>query len=104
MKKILLNASNPEEKKIAVLSEGRLSDYISYLPGTEDRRNNIYRGIVKKVEPSLDACFVDIGDSKNGFLQVSEIDESYLKGSPEQPLNERLEPETPIKVQIIKDS
>ena len=104
MKKILLNASNPDEKKIAVLSEGRLSDYISYLPGTEDRRNNIYRGIVKKIEPSLDACFVDIGDEKNGFLQISEIADSYLKGSPEQPLNERIDPESVIKVQIIKDS
>ncbi len=104
MKKILLSAANPDEKKIAVLSDGILSDYVSYMPGMEDRRNSIYRGIVDKVSSSLDACFVKIGDTKNGFLQANEIDESYLEGSADQPLNERLKPGTPLVVQIIKDA
>ncbi len=103
MKKILLSAASPDEKKIAVLSDGILSDYVSYMPGMEDRRNSIYRGIVDKVSASLDACFVKIGDAKNGFLQSNEIDASYLEGSPDQPLNERIKPGTPLVVQIIKD-
>lgn len=103
MRKILLSTLNPDEKRIAILSDGILLDYLSIVPGAEDRKNNIYCGIVHEIEPSLDACFVNIGDGKKGFLQFSEIDTSCLLDK-EGSVAERLSVGMPILVQIAKDS
>ena len=103
MRKILLSTINPDEKRVAILNNGVLFDYISIVPGAEDRKYNIYCGIVHEIEPSLDACFVDIGDVKKGFLQFAEIDEACLPGT-NGSIAERLSVGMPILVQITKDS
>lgn len=103
MEKIILSTANPDERRIAVLNNGIISDYISLIPGYEDRKGSIYRGVIDVVEPSLEACFVDIGDDKKGFLQFSEIHESYLTAGNGN-MVERLKPGTPLLVSIVKDS
>lgn len=103
MRKILLSTTNHEENRIAVVDNGRLTDYLSVIAGQEDRRGSILCGIISEIEPSLEACFVDIGDDKKGFLQFSDIHEDCLLDK-EGPMAERLAKGQPILVQVTKDS
>ena len=106
MKKTILSLLDSDEQRIAVLKDGILVKFTSHTAGHEDRRNNIYRGIVEKIEPSLNACFVSIGDDKNGFLQFPDIDQRFLKPSVGEHNNfsTRLEAGQPLLVQIVRDS
>ena len=103
MQKILLSTTNEEERRLAVIFNGKLTDYLSVVSGQEDRRGSIFCGIVSEVEPSLDACFVDIGDNKKGFLQFSDIHPDCLLDK-KGPQSERLAKGQPILVQVTKDS
>ena len=103
MRKILLSTTNEEESRIAVIENGRLNDYLSVISGQEDRGGSIFCGIVSEIEPSLQACFVDIGDNRKGFLQFGDIHQDCLLDK-EGPTDQRLEKGQPILVQITKDS
>ncbi len=72
-KKILVNASFPEEVRVAVVEEGVLTDFSIETSTKENIRGNIYKGVITQVEPSFQAAFVDYGGTKNGFLPVDEI-------------------------------
>lgn len=106
MEKILISTANPDEQRLAVLTNGVITDYISLMAGREDRKGSIYRGIIDVVEPSLEACFVNIGDSKKAFLQFGEIHDSYLGATADADTSmaERIKPGTPVLVQIVKDA
>jgi len=87
--KMLINAVDPEEYRVAIIQDGLLEGFYVETASTEQRIGNIYRGVVERIEPSLQACFVNIGTEKNGFLQGSEIHQEYyvteLHGEADQP-------------------
>jgi ribonuclease E len=72
-RKILVNASFPEEIRVAVVDEGVLTDFSIETTSKENVKGNIYKGIVTQIEPSFQAAFVDYGTGKNGFLPFDEI-------------------------------
>ncbi|HEX9022277.1 MAG TPA: Rne/Rng family ribonuclease, partial [Geobacteraceae bacterium] len=72
-KKMLINAVHPEEARVAIVKDGRLVELDIEIAGSEQTRGNIYKGVVVRVEPGLQAAFVDIGLKKLGFLQMGEL-------------------------------
>ena len=72
-KKMLINALHAEEARVAIVEDGRLVDLDVEIAGNEQIRGNIYQGVVVRVEPGLQAAFVDIGLKKLGFLQMGEL-------------------------------
>lgn len=75
--KILINAVDPEECRIALLKGSRLESFHIETAALEITRGNIYKGVITRVEPSLQAAFVDYGAERNGFLQQQEIHSDY---------------------------
>jgi len=75
--KILINAVDPEECRIALVKGGHLENFSIETAAGEITRGNIYKGVVTRVEPSLQAAYVDYGAEKNGFLQQHEIHSDY---------------------------
>jgi len=80
--KIIINAVDPEECRIAKVTDNRLEDFNIETTAREITQGNIYKAIVSRVEPSLQACFVDYGAEKNGFLQKQEIHPDYFQDDP----------------------
>jgi ribonuclease E len=72
-RKILINAKYPEEKRVAIVDGERLADFYVQALTKEHLRGNIYKGLVVRIEPALQAVFVDFGPKKHGFLQKREI-------------------------------
>lgn len=78
-KKMLINASHPEESRVAILEDGVLQELDIETTGREQIKGNIYRAFVVKVEPGLQAAFVDYGGNRHGFLPFGEIQEKYYQ-------------------------
>jgi len=76
-RKMLINAVEAEEYRIAVIKDGLLDGYYIETASTEQKTGNIYKGVVERIEPSLQACFVDFGVGKNGFLSAGDIHPEY---------------------------
>ena len=83
--KLLINAEEPEECRIALLEDGRLESFHVTTIDREPTKNNIYKGRIVSVEANLQAAFVDIGTGRNGFLPFNEIHPEYYR----QDINER---------------
>ncbi|MDR3413956.1 MAG: Rne/Rng family ribonuclease [Formivibrio sp.] len=81
MKRMLFNATQAEELRVAIVDGQKLIDLDIESVGKEQRKSNIYKGIITRVEPSLEACFVDYGCDRHGFLPFKEIARSYLGDS-----------------------
>ncbi len=79
MKRMLFNATHAEELRVAIVDGQKLIDIDIETAGREQRKSNIYKGIVTRVEPSLEACFVDYGEERHGFLPFKEISRSYFR-------------------------
>ncbi len=79
MKRMLINATQPEELRIARVDGQYLYDLDVEIPSLEKKKANIYKGTITRVEPSLDAAFVDYGAERHGFLSIKEIIPSYFK-------------------------
>ncbi len=77
--KLLINAEEPEECRLALLEDGRLESINVSTSNKAQRKNNIYKAKIVAIEPSLQAAFVDYGTEKNGFLPFSEIHPEYYK-------------------------
>ncbi len=77
--KMLINAVDAEEFRIAFVKDGFLDGFHIETSTSEQKRGNIYRGLVEKVVSSLQACFVDLGTDRNGFLQAGEIHPEYYQ-------------------------
>ncbi|MGN6231254.1 MAG: ribonuclease E/G, partial [Trinickia sp.] len=81
MKRMLFNATQQEELRVAIVDGQKLIDIDIETAGREQRKGNIYKGIVTRIEPSLEACFVNYGEDRHGFLPFKEISRQYLKHS-----------------------
>jgi ribonuclease E len=81
MKRMLINATQAEERRLAIVDGQKLLDYEIEIEGREQRKGNIYKAVVTRVEPSLEACFVDYGEDRHGFLPFKEISKQYFQGN-----------------------
>ena len=81
MKRMLINATQAEERRLAIVDGQKLLDYEIEIEGREQRKGNIYKAVVTRVEPSLEACFVDYGEERHGFLPFKEISKQYFSSN-----------------------
>jgi ribonuclease E len=79
MKRILINATHDEELRVAMVDGQRLFDLDIDVPSREQKKGNIYKGKITRVEPSLEAVFVEYGSERQGFLPLKEISNTYFK-------------------------
>jgi len=73
MKRMLINATQPEELRVAIAEGQHLFDLDIEVPSQEQKKSNVYKGRITRVEPSLEACFVEFGSTRHGFLPLKEI-------------------------------
>ncbi len=78
MKRMLINATQKEELRVALVDGQRLFDLDIESPGHESKKANIYKGRITRIEPSLEAAFVDYGAERHGFLPLKEIAKEYF--------------------------
>src|SRR5688500_11597673 len=79
MKRMLVNATQQEELRVALVDGQKLFDLSIELPSREQKKANIYKGRISRVEPSLEACFVDYGGQRHGFLPLKGISKDYFR-------------------------
>lgn len=106
MKRMLFNATQSEELRVAIVDGQKLIDLDIESASKEQRKSNIYKGTVTRVEPSLEACFVDYGTERNGFLPFKEIARSVINVDGEMNRNkiaDSLRVGQEIVVQVEKD-
>ncbi|WP_416140303.1 ribonuclease E [Halomonas sp. HK25] len=82
MKRMLINATQPEELRVALVDGQRLYDLDIESGAREQKKANIYRGKITRIEPSLEAAFVDFGADRHGFLPLKEISREYFVKEP----------------------
>ncbi|GAB7559129.1 hypothetical protein nrt1_33250 [Pseudomonas aeruginosa] len=102
---MLINATQPEELRVALVDGQRLFDLDIESGAREQKKANIYKGRITRVEPSLEAAFVDFGAERHGFLPLKEISREYFKKSPEGRINikEVLSEGQEVIVQVEKE-
>ncbi len=79
MKRMLVNATQQEELRVALVDGQKLFDLSIEIPSKEQKKANIYKGRISRIEPSLEACFVDYGSERHGFLPLKEISKEYFR-------------------------
>lgn len=106
-KKMLINATHAEENRVAIVENGVLTELGIEVAGREPTKGNIYKAAVVRVEPGLQAAFVDYGAERLGFLQIDEINATVvkpeLKATGRPRINELLHRGQEILVQIVKE-
>jgi len=107
MKRMLINATQQEELRVALVDGQRLYDLDIESPGYEQKKANIYKGKITRIEPSLEAAFVDYGAERHGFLPLKEIAREYFPSnysSPGRPnIKDALREGQEVIVQIDKE-
>jgi len=107
MKRLLVNATQEEEMRVALVDGQHLYNLDIESPARESRKANIYKGTITRVEPSLEAVFVDYGAERHGFLPLKEIGKEYFndkyKGGGRPNIREVLSEGTQVVVQVDKD-
>ena len=107
MKRMLINATQEEELRVAMVDGQKLYDLDIEIKSKEQKKNNIYKGKISRIEPSLDAIFVDFGSERNGFLPVREVSREYYLSEPipgeKRDINKLLEEGQEIVVQVTKE-
>ena len=107
MKRMLINATQEEELRVAMVDGQRLYDLDIEIKSREQKKNNIYKGKIKRIEPSLDAIFVDFGSERNGFLPLREVSKEYYLSDPipgeKRDIKKLLEEGQEIVVQVTKE-
>src|SRR5579871_1486390 len=83
MKRMLVNATQQEELRVALVDGQKLFDLSIELPSREQKKANVYKGRISRVEPSLEACFVDYGAQRHGFLPLKEVSREYFRQQPQ---------------------
>ncbi|WP_420465294.1 Rne/Rng family ribonuclease [Panacagrimonas sp.] len=101
MKRILINATQPEELRVAIVDGQKLHDLDIELASREQKKSNLYKGRITRVEHSLEACFVDYGAERHGFLPIKEIARSCLKG--QGPIKDQVREGLELIVQVEKE-
>lgn len=79
MKRMLFNATHQEELRVAIVDGQKLIDLDIESAGREQRKGNIYKGVITRIEPGLEACFVSYGEERHGFLPFKEVARTYFK-------------------------
>ena len=79
MKRMLFNATQQEELRVAIVDGQKLIDIDIETAGREQRKGNIYKGVITRIEPSLEACFVNYGEERHGFLPFKEVARAFFK-------------------------
>ncbi len=107
---MLINAVDPEEYRIAFLKDGKLDAFQIETSTAEQKVGNIYKGVVERVEPKLQACFVNFGSDRNGFLGMTDVHPEYyymdLSSWRDQnypPIEKALKKGQEMLVQVIKE-
>ncbi len=109
MKRMLFNATHPEELRVAIVDGQKLLDLDIESAARYEKKGNIYKGRVTRVEPSLEAAFVDYGSERQGFLPLKEISRAYFTDySPKTPMaqvriQDVIKEEQELLVQVEKD-
>lgn len=108
--KMLINAVDPEEFRVAFTKDGMLDGFHIETTMAEQRVGNIYKGAVERIEPSLQSCFVNFGVEKNGFLPAGDIHPEYFHGGPGEiggkgapPIERVLKKGQELLVQVTKE-
>jgi len=108
--KMLINAVDPEEYRIAFLKDGRLEAFQIETSTAEQKVGNIYKGVVERIEPKLQSCFVDFGSDRNGFLGMTDIHPEYYqmdlsswKDQNHPPIEKALKKGQELLVQVTKE-
>ena len=79
MKRMLVNATQEEELRVALVDGQRIYDLDIETPAREQKKANVYKGRITRVEPSLEACFVEYGAERHGFLPLKEVAKEYFR-------------------------
>ena len=107
MKRMLINATHPEELRVALVEGQRLYDLDIEAVGREQRRSNIYKARVVRIEPSLEAAFVNYGSDRHGFLPLKEVARGLFSEPPRSGsrlnIKEVLREGQDLVVQVEKD-
>ena len=106
MKRMLFNATQAEELRVAIVDGQKLIDLDIESANKEQRKSNIYKAIITRLEPSLEAAFVDYGSDRHGFLPFKEVSRSYFKSDIEPGkarIQDALHVGQEIIVQVDKD-
>ena len=106
MKRMLFNATQAEELRVAIVDGQKLIDLDIESAAKEQRKSNIYKGVITRIEPSLEACFVDYGADRHGFLPFKEVSRAYFQSGVEPgkaKINEALKEGQELIVQVEKD-
>ena len=108
MKRMLINATQPEELRVAIVDGQKLFNLDIESPGREQKKANVYKGRITRVEPSLEAAFVDYGADRHGFLPLKEISRSYfseksLEGGGRVNIRDAIKEGQEITIQIEKE-
>ena len=83
MKRMLVNATQEEELRVALVDGQKLFDLSIELPSREQKKANVYKARISRIEPSLEACFVDYGAQRHGFLPLKEVSREYFRQPPQ---------------------
>src|SRR5580658_1249286 len=83
MKRMLVNATQEEELRVALVDGQKLFDLSIDLPSREQKKANVYKARISRIEPSLEACFVDYGAQRHGFLPLKEVSKEYFRQQPQ---------------------
>src|SRR5512146_1398107 len=83
MKRMLVNATQQEELRVALVDGQKLYDLSIEIPSREQKKANVYKGRITRVEPSLEAAFVEHGSQRHGFLPLKEVAKEYFQQQPQ---------------------
>jgi ribonuclease E len=97
MKRMLINATHAEELRVAMVDGQHLQDLDIENPAREQKKANIYKGKITRVEPSLEAAFVDYGADRQGFLPLKDVARSYFQSHQREPGEQRLKVQEVLK-------
>ena len=106
MKRMLFNATQAEELRVAIVDGQKLIDLDIESAAKEQRKSNIYKGVITRIEPSLEACFVDYGADRHGFLPFKEVSRAYFQAGVEPGkarIQDALKEGQELIVQVDKD-
>ncbi len=108
MKRMLINTTQPEELRVALVDGQKLYDLDIEIPSRGQKKSNIYKGKITRIEPSLEAAFIDYGAERHGFLPLKEISRNYFsdaakEGGGRQSIKDALKEGQELVVQVEKE-
>ncbi len=108
MKRMLINTTQPEELRVAMVDGQKLYDLDIEVPSRGQKKSNVYKGKITRIEPSLEAAFIDYGGNRHGFLPLKEVARSYFsdkasEAGGRQSIKDALSEGQELVVQVEKD-